>query len=600
MTWANPSLFALLLVVPVAVVFALLGWRARGKVLALFAQGEVLAALLSKRVRRSRGWQAVLGVVAVLALAVAAAGPRLGFDWQQQKVEGVSIVVVLDVSRSMDAQDLSPSRLMRARREIEDLVGLLRGDSVGLVIFAAGAYTRIPLTVDYDTFLWAVGDSETGTLRAQGTELAGALDAAGRMLDRASGSGKAVLVVSDGESHDEGAALDEAVARMQAASVRVYALGIGKPEGAPIPMADGGFKKDAAGNVVLSKLGEDTLKSLAAATGGAYVRSVPSDDDVRALYVTEIRGKLEATERGVRREKVWRESFQLPLAVGLGALVLSSALGIGARRPGPGRTKGRAGRASVAVLLLGCLPLLAWAGAAEDGLGAMAAKDWKKAAELLGQARVEDPGDIHVGQSLAEALYRDGRYRESELLYESLAEQDPAHRPTWLYDAGNAAYKGGQLPDAMRHYQDALAAEKELPSAQKNAEAVQKEIEARLQEKPPEQQPQDGEKGEPQDGEQGEPQPQPQEGEPGEQGGEPQAGGEPQEPPGDPADEPTAAEGELGAEGEGTPQEGEAAAVEGMETAGQMTPEAAARMVDAVEDGKPRIAVGGRGSGKDW
>lgn len=597
MTWAHPEYFALVLLVPVALLLGISAWRARRAGLARLAQVEALRALVPPGVDRARALQIALAVVAAALLAVGAAGPRLGFDWEQRRMEGVSIVLVLDVSRSMDAQDVSPSRLERARREIQDLVGLLRGDAVGLVVFAAGAYVRVPLTVDYDTLLWAVDDTTTGTIRAQGTALAGALDAATQMLTRAQGSGKAVVLMSDGEAHDDDADLDASLARAAAAEVHVYVLGVGEPSGAPIPLEDGGFKKDARGDVVLSRLDEARLQRVAAATGGAYVRAVASDQDVRALYQDEIRGKLEAAVRGVRRDKVWRERFQWPLAVGLFALVASAALGIG-------RGRGRLQGSAAALLLLGMLPAAARAGAEADGMAAFRGERWQEAAEKLGQARVEDPGDVGIGAALAESLYRAGRAREAEQVWRGLAAQDPRNEALWLYDAGHAAYSGGRLDQALEHFQAAAQKDPKLEAARKNAEAVQREIQARLQQKPPDQsqQQQDGEgqQGEPQQG-QGEPQQgEPQQG----QQGEPQQGqqGEPQQ--GEPGtrEEPGAQASTPGEEalreGEETP-EGEGSAIEAGQP-GQMSKDAAARLVDGVPDGKPRVVVGGRATERDW
>lgn len=600
MTWANPGLLALLLLLPLALLLGVAAWRARRTALSRFAHGEVLRALLPPGVNRARGWQVALTTLAAGLLAVGAAGPRLGFDWEQRRMEGVAIVLVLDVSRSMDAQDVSPSRLERARREIVDFVGLLRGDAVGLVVFAAGAYVRIPLTVDYDTLLWAVDDTTTGTIRAQGTALAGALDAATQMLSRAEGSGKAVVIVSDGEAHDDDAEVDQAVARAGEAGIRLYGLGVGEPSGAPIPLEDGGFKKDARGDVVLSRLDEDRLRRLAAATGGAYVRAVASDADVRALYEDEIRGKLEAAVRGVRRDKIWRERFQWPLAGALVAMVVGAALGIGRR--------------GAAVLMLAALlPARAWAGARDDGLSAFRAEKWAEAAERLGQARVEEPDDVEVGGALAEALYRAGRMREAEQVWRSLAAEDPDNRALWLYDAGHAAYGGGRLAEAAEHFEEAAQADPKLEAAKKNAEAVRREIQARLQEQPPQQdQGEQGEQGEgqPQEGQpqQGEGQPQdgppqdgqPQDGQAGQEGQPrpPQEGTRPAEQEGA---EPgaAAAAGEEGMrEGEETPEEGVTAVESG--EAGRMSKEAAGRLVDGVPDGKPRVVVGGRSTEKDW
>jgi Ca-activated chloride channel family protein len=328
MTWAHPAYLWVLLVAGLAVPLSAWAWSRRASDLRKLVSAAMLEQLVSPGTASARTLQAVLVPVVLAAFAFALAGPRMGFDWQQQKMEGVSIVAVLDVSRSMDAADSSPSRIVVAKRELVDFSGTLRGDAVGLVLFAQGAWTRIPLTTDYATWRWALDDTSTGTIRAQGTSLSGALDAAVKLLDRADGSGKAVLLVSDGEDHDADADLSAALSRTREAAVHVYVLGVGTPEGAPVPMEGGGFKKDEDGSVVVSKLDEARLKGIAEATGGAYVRAVPGDDDVRGLYEQEIRGKLTASERGVRRDKLWHERFQWPLAVALGAMVFGAALGV--------------------------------------------------------------------------------------------------------------------------------------------------------------------------------------------------------------------------------------------------------------------------------
>jgi Ca-activated chloride channel family protein len=328
MTWAHSSYLWLLLVAALAVPLSAWAWSRRVSDLQKLVSAAMLEQLVSAGTSSARTVQAVMVPLVLGALAVALAGPRSGFDWQQQKMEGVSIVAVLDVSRSMDAADSSPSRLVVAKRELGDFSGMLRGDAIGLVLFAQGAWTRIPLTTDYATWRWALEDTSTATIRAQGTSLSGALDAAVKLLDRADGSGKAVLLVSDGEDHDADDDLSAALSRTRDAGVHVYVLGVGTPEGAPVPMEGGGFKKDDDGNVVVSKLDEARLKGVAEATGGAYVRSVPGDDDVRGLYEQEIRGKLTASERGVRRDKLWHEQFQWPLGLALCAMVFGAVLGV--------------------------------------------------------------------------------------------------------------------------------------------------------------------------------------------------------------------------------------------------------------------------------
>lgn len=603
MTWGHADLLAWLVLVPVAAAVVGLGWVWRSRALAALGAGGAALGWVSA----ARAAQALLALGVLVLLVFAAAGPRIGFDWEQRRMEGVSLVAVLDVSRSMDAQDVSPSRMERARRELLDLADLLGGDAVGLVLFAEGAWVRIPLTVDYDTFRWAVKDSSSDTIRAQGTALSGAIDAAVEMLARAPGAGKGVLVVSDGEVHEEDGAVDQAVERARAAGVRIYALGVGEPAGAPVPLAEGGFKKDAGGQVVLSRLDEGRLRSLAAATSGAYVRAVPSDEDVRAIYLGEIRQKLEAAERGVRREQVWRERYMWPAGLALGLMVLSAALGIGLRP-----------RLGVLVLVGLLLPATARAGVEEDAWAAYAAQRWEEAAEKLAQARLDDPEDHRLTRALGTALYQAGRFREAEGIFAQAAAggRDEEARARDLFNAGHAAYRAGALDRAARHFGEAAQADPDLPAAKQNADAVAREIQARRQppsdpppepaegdSPPPGQEPPAGEQPPAQAPPGGEGQPPPPEGQPesappgeGPPEGEPPPGESPAEPqPGEPEAEGEPDEGEPG---EGEPGEGEVAVEE--PGGGDLTAEQAGRIVDAVPEGRPRTSKGGRSGREDW
>ena len=569
MTFGSPMLRLLVLLVPVVAVLFVYAHRQRQGALDRLLSVEALRNVVPAGARAARTWQAIAGFVVMAGLAFAASQPQFGFTWEQRTAKGLNIVVILDVSRSMDAEDVSPSRIDRARRELTDFVGLLRGDSVGLVLVANGAFVRLPLTTDYGTFLWVLGDSSTQTITAQGTAMSGGIDSATQMLSRGGAAGRAILVVSDGELHDAPEALSAALVRAREADVHIYALGVGEAAGAPIPIPEGGFKKDRTGGVVMTKLNADSLRALAAATDGAYVQAVAGDDDVQGLYEGEIRGKLKAEERQVKREQIPNEGYQWPLALALIALAGSAWAGIGPRRRSTGVLPTLVARFVLA------LPGFANAGAREEGLDALKRMDWSTAIDKLGQAQVDSPLDPTVGQGLGEALYRGGRYREAEQVFLALAARDPDHAPLAYYNAGNAAYRDGRLERAVEHYSASQQRDAKLASAVKNGEAVAKEIARR--EAPEEPEPQDGE---PQDGE-------PQQGEP--QQGEPQEGEAGQE---QPAGSENAAEGDTG-----TPKAGVAGEPD---PDAAMTPEEAARLVDAVMDGRPRTRVSGDTTEKDW
>ena len=229
-SWGRPELLAgLWLLAPllVLVVFVL---RSRVRALARLALAGIAAAPSS---RRLHGLRLGLSVAGIALCLVALAQPRWGYQWRELKQEGLDIAVILDVSRSMDAQDVAPSRMERARRELTDLAGMLRGDRIALVLAAGGAYPRMPLTQDYDAFQKIVHDSDTSTLRAQGTDLGRAIEVASKTLGEQGAADRTILILSDGE--DQVGKAQDAAKVAAADGIHIYTLGIGTTEGAPIP-----------------------------------------------------------------------------------------------------------------------------------------------------------------------------------------------------------------------------------------------------------------------------------------------------------------------------------------------------------------------------
>ena len=238
MTWGETSWLVGLWGLPVLAVLVWLALRRRAQALALL--GPLIGAEVGVNSRSRAMRRLVLLLTSLVLVLVALAQPRWGFRWEELKQEGTSVVVVLDTSLSMDAEDVSPSRMERAHREVSDLAGMLQGDRVGLVLFAGGAYMRMPLTTDYEALRNMVRQTSTTSLRSQGSDLGAAIRMATRVVGQGDEADRAMIIISDGE--DQNGQAEAAAREAKEAGVHIFAVGIGTDEGAPIPLAAGGFK----------------------------------------------------------------------------------------------------------------------------------------------------------------------------------------------------------------------------------------------------------------------------------------------------------------------------------------------------------------------
>lgn len=320
----SPHSLWLLWLVPLLLVFFIYSFRTRTRLLQRFAAPEMLRRLTAGVSRGRQYFKAALVLLGVLACVLALAEPRYGFTWEEVKRQGVDIVVALDVSDSMLVEDAGSggklSRLERARREITDLLRLLEGDRIGLVAFAGTAFVECPLTLDYGAAELFLGAIDTDLIPVKGTDLAGAIRTSLAAFEGASNSSQAIILITDGEDHSGEALKAAEEAKVQ--GVRIFTIGIGRDEGAPIPDDNGGFRRDRRGEIVLSKLDEPTLQKIALETGGSYVRSVTGDVDLEQIYTQGIKATLQDQELGSKRRQRWEERFQWALAVALVALML--------------------------------------------------------------------------------------------------------------------------------------------------------------------------------------------------------------------------------------------------------------------------------------
>jgi Ca-activated chloride channel homolog len=325
--FGDPTVFWLLTLLPVLGVFFVWAFAARRRSLEKFVS-QPLAQRLTASVRPvARRWKAVLMIVTVLFAVVALARPRWGFEWREVKNRGVDVFVLLDVSKSMLAEDVPPNRLTQAKYAVQDLLRKLHGDRIGLVAFAGTAFVQCPLTVDEEAFRLTLKDAEPDIIPRGGTAIGPAIRTALKGFEAGEGHDRAIVLITDGEQTEGDAIIDAEDAAK--AGVKIYVIGVGTTEGDLIPIREDdqslAFAKDNEGKVVKSRLDEGTLKQIALRTGGMYVHSVPGDFGMDAIYDKGI-AQLQRKENDARLQKRFFDRFQWPLGVAVALLMMEMFL----------------------------------------------------------------------------------------------------------------------------------------------------------------------------------------------------------------------------------------------------------------------------------
>ena len=315
--FAHIEYFWLLLLVPLLV--AVMEWSLaeRKRKVARLATSAAFAKLSpesSTKKLRTKFW---LLMLALVALIFAAARPQMGSKLSEVEREGVEIMVAVDVSNSMLASDFAPNRLERTKYAVERVIEGLSEDRIGVIVFAGDAYVQLPITADYLTARNFVRQISTSQVTRQGTAIGAAIELATRSFSSQSESSRVLVLVTDGENHE-----DDALAMAEKAAaqgVKIYTIGIGTPEGAPISIGDD-FIRDEKGEIVVSKLDEEVLQKIAVTTGGAYVRATTAN-----VGLGDIISLINRTEKSKFKSEVfeeYNELYPIPLAIALALLVL--------------------------------------------------------------------------------------------------------------------------------------------------------------------------------------------------------------------------------------------------------------------------------------
>lgn len=280
--FAQPEYFLLILLIPFLFLFHGINRRIRRKRIEKLGDIAILNKLMP-RASAARGWiKLSILSIALFFFAVGLARPQLGARIKEIEGTGIEIMIALDVSNSMLAQDYSPNRLERAKLAVSRLTDKLNQDRIGLIVFAGQAFVQLPITTDYVSAKMFLNSINTNSVPVQGTSLADAINLAVKSFSaESSNSSKAVILITDGEDHE-----DDPVAAAKTAGelgAVIYTIGIGSQEGKPIPMADGELLKDREGNIVVTRLDEETLLQIAQAGKGKYIRAGNSDFGLEAI-----------------------------------------------------------------------------------------------------------------------------------------------------------------------------------------------------------------------------------------------------------------------------------------------------------------------------
>lgn len=308
--------------IPLLILLFLLVSRWKKKAVARLGDRNVVEQMMP-RVSFSRPWlKFILFVIAYGFLVIGSADPRIGSKMEETKQKSADLMILLDVSNSMLAQDIAPSRLENAKRSIAQLIDNLHNDRIGIIVFAGEAYVQLPITTDYSAAKLFLNTIDPSMVPTQGTAIGAAIDLGMRSFDFKNGTGKSMIIITDGENHE-----DDAVAAAKNAAgkdVTVNVIGIGSLGGAPIPIYENGrqigFHTDSLGKNVLSKLNEDMGKEVAAAGQGAYVRATNANSGM-SIVMSEI-SKVQRKTVDSRSFKEFEDRFQIFLGIALVLLLV--------------------------------------------------------------------------------------------------------------------------------------------------------------------------------------------------------------------------------------------------------------------------------------
>lgn len=329
MKFASPEYFYLLIIIPIIWAVYIYTNYKRKKNLQAYGEMDLLKNLMPEVSNYRPGIKFWLSLVALALIVVVLARPQFGSKKETVKRQGIEVVIALDISNSMMAQDIAPNRLEKAKKIISRLIDKFENDKVGLIVFAGDAFVQLPITNDFISAKMFLETITPALISRQGTDIGGAISLAMKSFTPKEGIGKAIIVITDGENHEGGA---EEAARLAAEKgMNVYLLGVGSLDGAPIPVeGTKDYRRDKEGNVVVTKLNEGMAQIIAQAGNGAYIR-VDNTNNAQKLLESEV-NKLAKADVETEVYTEFNEQFEFVAWIAFLLLVVESLILTGKSR----------------------------------------------------------------------------------------------------------------------------------------------------------------------------------------------------------------------------------------------------------------------------
>ena len=464
----HPEFLYLYLLIPALIIFLTWSYQKSKKAILQFCHPKHLKTILPSFSKKLQLFKFFFLSLALTMFITTIVSPRWGYDWKEIESKGTNIFIAIDVSKSMLADDINPSRLFRAKLELEKLVNQLDGDRLGLIIFAGKSFLQSPLTHDYQMIKNWIKEINVDSVPIAGTSIKSAIDMAIKGFSPVKTGAKILIVISDGEEQDE--STKKKAEEAKELGIRIVSIGIGSNQGAPIKY-QGELIKDKEGNIVVSKLNDKLLKEIAEITDGKYIRSRTGNFHLEQLYRSFIRNENESVKLKSGKVQRWHESFQIFLGLAFIFLLIELLSNFNFKN-------------FFSIFLLFSLifnshPAHAFINTIQ-GNSELKKSNFEKAKDNYIKDLVKNPNNPRLNYHLGICLYKENDFKAAQNSFEQSIKnnsQDNFLKEKSFYNLGNSFFKQKDYKSAINAYKSSLAIDPKDLNAQFNLKLAEKLLE---------------------------------------------------------------------------------------------------------------------------